>query len=218
MRFLHWFVRVFFRHFYTTLAWSYDLVAWTVSIGQWNSWVLAVLEPYPENPMLEIAHGPGHLQLATNLRGGEIFGVDASRQMGRMASRRLKRSGYSANLVQARAQALPFPADAFPTLISTFPTEFILEAASLQEARRTLAPGGEYRVVAMAEIQGDGLLERLAAWLFRITGQYAEIPSSWMDPIYEAGFELRRDDVQLARSRVIRYIVREAAQPENEVV
>ena len=218
MRILHWFLRVFFGHFYTTLAWSYDPVAWIVSVGQWKSWVRSSLEPLPPDPVLEIAHGPGHLQLEIAQCGLRAMGVDASKQMCRMAGRRLKEAGLPANIVQARAQALPFPAGVFPTLISTFPTEFILDSASLMEARRALKSNGEYRVVAMAEIQGTSLSERFAAWLFRVTGQYSEIPASWTDPIYAAGFELQRDDVQLARSKVIRYMVKEATSREGQLV
>jgi len=210
------FLRFFFRHFYTSLAWSYDLVAWAVSVGQWSDWVRSVLDPLPAEPILEIAHGPGHLLLEANRRGGNAFGVDASRQMCRMASRRLKQAGQDSRVVQARAQALPFPEVAFATLLSTFPTEFILDPESLREARRTLQSDGQYRVVPMAEIRGTGLLDRMAAWLFRATGQYADLQPSWTDPISEAGFRVRREDVLLKRSRVIRLVASRAEQMADQ--
>ncbi|MFQ5921677.1 MAG: class I SAM-dependent methyltransferase [Anaerolineales bacterium] len=211
------FLRLFFRHFYTTMAWSYDLVARIVSVGQWNNWVRSVLDPFPADPMLEIAHGPGHLLLEVSLRGGNAFGVDASRQMCRMASRRLKQTGQDSRIVQAHAQALPFPDETFATLLSTFPTEFLLDPASLLEARRTLQPEGQYRIVPMAENRGNGYLDRMAAWLFRVTGQYADLPPSWTDPISEAGFRVRRDDVLLGRSRVIRFVASRAEQLESQI-
>lgn len=205
-------LRLFFRHFYTSLAWSYDLVAEVVSVGQWSDWVRSVLDPPPAEPILEIAHGPGHLLLEINLQGGRAFGVDASRQMCRMASRRLGQAGRESRVVQALAQALPFPEGAFATLLSTFPTEFILDQVSLLEAIRILQPEGQFRIVPMAEILGTGYLDRIAAWLFRVTGQYADLPPSWADPISQAGFRVRRDDVRLTRSTVIRLI---ASRPEN---
>ena len=217
MRVFRSFLRFFFRHFYTTLAWSYDLVAAIVSVGQWNDWVRSVLDPFPAEPMLEIAHGPGHLLLEINRRGGYAFGVDASRQMGRMASRRLKQAGQDSRLVQAHAQALPFADETFATLLSTFPTEFLLDPASLLEARRTLHPEGQYRIVPMAEIRGNGYLERMAAWLFQVSGQYADLPPSWADPISEAGFRVRRDDVLLSRSRVIRLVASRAEQMGSQI-
>ena len=207
---------LFFRHFYTTLAWSYDLVASVVSVGQWTDWVRSVLDPPPARPTLELAHGPGHLLLAVNRQGGRAFGVDASRQMCRMAIRRLEQAGQDPRVVQALAQALPFPDQTFATLLSTFPTEFILDPASLQEANRMLRPEGQYRIVPMAEIIGNGYLDRVAAWLFRVTGQYADLPPSWTDPISEAGFRVRRDDVLLSRSKVIRFIASRAENKESQ--
>ncbi len=211
-------LRFFFRHFYTSLAWSYDLVAKVVSVGQWNDWVLSVLDPPPAEPILEVAHGPGHLQLAINLEGGVAFGVDGSLQMCRIASHRLKQAGQDSRVVQALAQALPFPKRTFATLLSTFPTEFLLDEASLLEANRILRPEGQYRIVPMAEILGNGLLDRMAAWLFRITGQYADLPLSWADPISEAGFRVRRDDRVLSRSKVIRLIASKAEKMESPTV
>jgi len=217
VRLFHSFIRSFFRHFYTTLAWSYDLVAEVVSVGQWKEWVRSILKPFPAEPMLEVAHGPGHLLVELNLRGGNAFGVDASRQMCRIASGRLKRNGQVSNVIQAQAQALPFPKETFATLLSTFPTEFILDPASLLEARRTLRPGGDYRIVPMAEIRGTGSLDRVAGWIFRATGQYTDLPPSWGKPIVDAGFRVRRDDVSLDRSRVIRLVATRAKQTEGQI-
>jgi ubiquinone/menaquinone biosynthesis C-methylase UbiE len=45
-----------------SFAWSYDLVAAVVSLGQWNHWVGSVLPYLPGVNILEIGHGPGHLQ------------------------------------------------------------------------------------------------------------------------------------------------------------
>ncbi len=210
-------LQLFFQQFYTTLAWSYDIVAKIVSVGQWNDWGQSILDPYPKDPILEIAHGPGHLLLKLCQHPGKTFGVDASRQMCRMASRRLKRNARMSVVVQARAQALPFQEGSFATILSTFPTEFVLDPASLMEAHRALRLEGQYRIVPMAEIRGPGLLDRMAGWLFRVTGQYAELPASWTQPISDAGFHVRRDDLVLSRARVIRIIATRAKQTEGQV-
>ena len=202
VRFLHF----FFRHFYTTLAWSYDLVAAAVSIGQWRSWVRTVLEPWPAEPVLEIGFGPGHLILELASRDTQAFGADASRQMCRIAQRRLLRHGYLARLVQARADALPFESEAFRTLVSTFPTEYVVDPDALGEAYRVLFSGGSYRVTPMAEITGKGLLDRAAARLFGVTGQYQELPPIWTEPMVEAGLTIRREDVSLSRAKVVRIV------------
>jgi len=217
VRALQRFLRIFFRYFYTSLAWSYDLVANIVSVGQWDDWVLSILDPAPAQPILEIAHGPGHLLHELTRQQTKSFGVDASRQMCRMASRRLKRDGHASTVVQAKAQALPFQQESFATLLSTFPTEFILDPASMAQAHRTLQAEGQYRIVPMAEIRGPGYFDRAAGWLFRATGQYAELPDSWSQLIAEAGFEVRMEDVNLSRSRVIRLIATRSRQMEGQV-
>lgn len=217
MRVLQGFLRIFFRHFYTSLAWSYDLVASIVSVGQWDDWVLSILDPAPAQPILEIAHGTGNLLHELARRQANSFGVDASRQMCRMASRKLKRNGHASTVVQAKAQALPFQQESFAALLSTFPTEFILDPASMAEAHRTLQAQGQYRIVPMAEIRGPGYFDRVAGWLFRVTGQYAELPATWSQPISEAGFVVRMEDVNLSRSRVTRLIATRSSRKEGQV-
>lgn len=206
MSFLRGFLRYFFRHFYTTLSWSYDAVAWVVSIGQWNNWVRTALDPMPDEPILEIGHGPGHLLAELCRRDRRVVGVDASMQMGRITRRRSLRAGQNVATVRALSQALPFAKETFSSLISTFPTEFILDPDSLAESWRVLRPSGKYVIVPMAEIRGGALFDRMAAWLFRATGQYADLPASWAMPMEETGYQVRRDDMNLERARVIRLV------------
>ena len=74
------FLRFFFHQLYHGFAWTYDFVAASVSIGRWRGWVLTAL-PYLEGPrVLELGHGPGHLQLALFESGLAPLGLDASRQ------------------------------------------------------------------------------------------------------------------------------------------
>lgn len=208
MSLLRAFVRFFFTHFYTTLAWSYDLVAWLVSLGKWNDWVRSAIPAQGLDPVLELGYGTGHLQLALNRGGRLAFGVDASRQMSRISGRRLRRNGFPLHLVQARAEALPFPGGSFGAVVSTFPTEYIVMPATLSEAGRSLRPGGQFTIVPMAEIVGHRLLERAAAWLFRVTGQSGELPPIWEQPFHEAGFDTQRDELTVRNSRLIRVVAR----------
>ncbi len=217
MRLLRAFLRTFFTHFYTTLAWSYDLVAWLVSVGKWNDWVRAAIPQDGLDPVLELGYGTGHLQLALSRQRRPVFGADASRQMGRIAGRRLRRDGYPMRLVQARAGALPFSGGHFAAVVSTFPTEYILEPTTLAEAWRCLRPGGQFTILPMAEIVGHRLIERAAAWLFRVTGQSGELPSVWEKPLHAAGFDTLRDELMVRNSRVIRVVGRRrASQPMSE--
>ena len=204
MRLLTGFLRFFFRHLYTTLAPAYDLIAWTVSMGQWNQWVRTALDPFPEGPVLELGHGTGHLLRELAVRGIPAFGLDRSRQMSRLAHRRLSAYGGPIRLVRADARALPFPDQHFQSALSTFPPEFALDPLTLSEARRVLAPGAGLLVVVQAQITGKSLPDRLAAWLFGVTGQFAELRPEWTGPFSRAGLQVERRDLRLPRARVVR--------------
>lgn len=210
MRFLGFLLRTFFNHFYTTLAWSYDAVAYAVSVGQWNRWVRLGADVVNRDPVLEIGHGPGHLLHELGRDHSRIVGLDASRQMTRMARRRTIDLARKVSIVQARAQELPFAAESFGSVVATFPTEYILDPETVAQVHRTLQSNGELIVVPVAQIHGRTLLDRFAAWLFRVTGQSGEIPEAWIQPFAHGGFRIRRQQLDLGRSTVTRFTATKA--------
>ena len=177
MQHLTRFLRIFFHLLYHPFAWSYDLVAWTVSLGRWKDWVKSVVPFIEGTRVLELGHGPGHLQRILRDLNLLTVGLDESRQMGNLAKKRLVQSGYTQpGLVRGLAQSLPFPAEKFETVIATFPSEYIFEHGTLLEVRRTLTNGGRLIVLPVAWITGQGTLDRFLAWLFRFTGQAPSDP------------------------------------------
>ena len=207
MRLILLLLRPIFYLLYHQFAWTYDFVAAVVSLGQWKDWVLTA-PPYIEGRcVLELGHGPGHLQLVLNERGIQVFGLDKSKYMGRQASRRLREKGFALRLSRGCAQFLPFPKTAFDTLVATFPAEYILDPRSLDEAHRVLVPGGRLVVLPLAWITGKHVLERLMAWLFRVTGEVTgapgELPAAVKDRFTRAGFEVRKETVRLRSSTVL---------------
>ena len=196
---------VFFDLLYHQFAWTYDLVAAGVSLGRWQGWVLTA-RPYLRGRVLEIGFGPGHLQAALNKDGLEAFGLDESRQMARQARRRLRRLKAPARLVNGYAQILPFRAESFDCVAATFPSEYIFEAQTLREIRRVLRPGGRLVVIPSAWITGQGWLERLAAGLFRVTGQAGALEAllpGIKQRIAASGFEVRHELVEGRGSKVL---------------
>ncbi len=205
MRLLLSLFRLFFHLLYHQFAWTYDLVAAVVSLGRWRIWVLSAL-PYLSGHVLEIGFGPGHLQLALHARGLPTFGLDESLQMGRQADRRLRRNGFPANLSRGYAQNLPFPDNAFETVVATFPAEYIFAPNTLSETRRVLVPGGRLVILPTALITGHAFLERLAAGLFRVTGQAAAIEAilpGINKHLQAAGFAVRHELVEYPGSQVL---------------
>lgn len=197
-------MRFFFYLIYQPMAWSYDLVAWVVSLGRWKDWVLSALPYLSEEPILELGHGPGYLQLALAQRNMKAIGLDASRQMGRLARLKLIKYSHEQRLVRGRSQALPFPSNTFHSIISTFPSEYIYHPQTLTEVRRILAPGGKLVIAPLAWITGNSPLERAARWLFHITGEAPEWNDLWLQPFQDSGFKpIQQHFIELHGSRVL---------------
>jgi ubiquinone/menaquinone biosynthesis C-methylase UbiE len=198
-------LRFFFHFLYHQFAFTYDVVAAAVSFNRWISWVESVVPFIVGTRVLEIGHGPGHLQRLLRDRGLPAFGLDESAQMGRLARRNLRRSlgaqpgtqgqadqrsAYTQpGLTRGRAQALPFPDESFDTVVATFPTEYITDPATLAEIGRCLRHGGRLVVLPVALPKN-----RLLDWLFKVTHQRpAEavdlIRSRLPEPFRAAGLE-----------------------------
>jgi ubiquinone/menaquinone biosynthesis C-methylase UbiE len=161
------FMRVFFNLLYHPFAFAYDFVAAVVSFGKWNDWVLSVIPFIGGTRILELGHGPGHLQQALMALRRESrldsVAIDESAPMGKIARRRL---GGSHKLVRAVTQKIPFPSKMFDSVIATFPSEYIFDARTLSEAHRVLRSGGRL-IVLLAAWPRNPLL----GWLFKVTGQ-----------------------------------------------
>ncbi|MCW5839320.1 MAG: methyltransferase domain-containing protein [Anaerolineales bacterium] len=200
---MHALLRLFFYLLYQPLAWSYDAVAWLVSLGRWRSWVASSLSALRGQRVLELGQGPGHLQVAMRKAGYTPVGLDLSAQMGHLAARRLAAAGNAPLLVRADGRWLPFRAGAFDSVVATFPTEYVFSAQSLSEARRVLPAGGRLVLLPVAWITGGSMLERAAAWLFRITGEAPAWDERWAAAIAAAGFVVREQRVALPGSEVL---------------
>lgn len=189
MRRLWWtFLRLFFRLLYNEFAWAYDLVAWMVSLGQWKAWGRTVIGHLRGERVLELAHGPGHLLVTMMERGLDPVGLDLSPTMGRLAKRRLRKEGLTVPLVRARAQALPFRDRCFDSAVAAFPTEFILDPATLRETARVLGTDGRLIVTAWVRLSERDLLSRFVKWLYRVTGQGEPLPGVGEAVLVKAGF------------------------------
>jgi ubiquinone/menaquinone biosynthesis C-methylase UbiE len=194
-------LRLFFRLLYHQFAFTYDLVSATVSMGKWRHWVLSILPFIEGKRVLELGHGPGHLQRALRARGIAAVGMDESPQMSRLAQRNLERFQFSTtpgtqhsaytqpSLTRGLAQHLPFQDRSFDTIVATFPTEYIYDPRTLSEIGRCLAENGRLVVLPVALPRN-----RLLDWLFKITHQRpAEavdiIRSRLKEPFAAAGFD-----------------------------
>jgi len=199
-------LRLFFRLLYGKFAWTYDFVAAFVSGGRWIGWTRN-LTGFVQGPrILELGFGPGHLLLNLHEQGLSVFGLDASRQMLRMAQKKLADVWPKPGLVYGVGQALPFACMSFNNIISTFPTAYIFQADTLAEIIRLLAPGGSLVILLSAWITNRSLFSRFLAWLFRVTGQ---VPIDTFDehhllsPFIAAGLAAQTNWLELPDSRLL---------------
>ncbi|MEW6028419.1 MAG: methyltransferase domain-containing protein [Chloroflexota bacterium] len=202
-------LRVFYHWLYHPFAWVYDFVAAVVSLGRWNEWIMTVMPLIEGTRVLELGHGPGHLQRRLLDLGLFAVGLDESPQMSRLAARRLRRSGETrVNLTRALAQSLPFLEETFDTVVSTFPSEYIFDARTLSEAKRVLHNGGRFIVLPVAWPKN-----RFLSWLYRVTGESPSdavevVKQKISEPVFEAGFTVRTEVVEV-KSSVLLVIVAE---------
>jgi len=212
MRLIARLLTFFYRHLYHGFAFAYDAVATVVSFGHWIEWTRTTL-PYIQGArILEIGHGPGHLQRILNEPAGTpkagsglfVAGMDESAQMGRIASRRLLRAGIdSPCLARSLAQALPFQADTFDTVVSTFPSVYIFQMETLAEVRRVLRTGGRLIVLPAAWPTSPPL-----RWLYRLTGESPAgnihgVREKWRQPFLHAGFEVTIETIEIKSSLLL---------------
>ena len=160
-----------FHLLYHELAFTYDTVAWLVSLGRWQAWGRTALTRIRGPRVLEIGHGPGHLLIALARSGRQAIGIDLSPQMGHLAQQNMRHAGVRVPQVQCRVQALPFRSGTFDSVVSTFPTDYIADAATLHEVQRVTNERGRLIVVFGAQLIGREPSKLLIEWLYRITGQ-----------------------------------------------
>lgn len=182
-----------FRLLYNEMAFTYDVVAWSVSLGQWRNWQRTTLDhlgTQPGDTVLEMAHGTGNLQLDLHAEGYRRIGMDLSTAMGHIAQKKLQRHHLSAPLIQARGQALPFANSSFDAVVSTFPTPFIIEPTTIQEIHRVLKPGKRLVTVFNGVLVSGGVLRDALETAYQVTGQRGPWPGEIANRFAATGFAL----------------------------
>jgi SAM-dependent methyltransferase len=138
---------------------TYDLVigAVTARVGEV---LLDAVAAGPGTRLLDVGCGPGTITAAAAARGAHAVGVDLA--AGMLALGRARHPHLE--LLEADAEALPFPDDAFDALVGGFVLNHLpaVEAA-VAEAARVLAPGGRMAVAVWDRPDRNRLLGELTA-------------------------------------------------------
>lgn len=216
-------IKLGFYLLYHQLAFTYELVAWLVSFGQWAAWrrlALLIMQP---GPTLELAYGTGVFFLDMLAAGHRPVGLDISPYMAQQAGQRLRRQNYALPLCQAQAQAIPFPSGHFVNVIATFPTDYMLQPDTLVEIKRVLRntastpdghtpraeplglslgtkprdeAAGRLIIVAEGQLRGPWPLRPLINWLYKITNQRTIPPEQPLKLLAAHDFDARWELVE----------------------
>jgi len=136
------------QRLYHELAPAYEAVAWLVSAGRWAGWRRAVIPQLRGRRVLELGCGTGRLLRALLEAGFAAWGIDPSPAMARQAAGALRGlPAAKGRILRACAEALPFSAGAFDSVLLTFPSGYILAPATAEEIHRAVRAGGCLAIV-----------------------------------------------------------------------
>ena len=131
------------RKLFSTLGPTYDRVGAVLSLGQdprWRRFMVSRVPAVRETTVLDVATGTGLVAQRLLERGFAVTGLDQSPDMLAEAHRRF---GDSVTLVEASADALPFPDASFDHLTFTYLLRYVDDpAGTLRELARVVRPGG----------------------------------------------------------------------------
>jgi demethylmenaquinone methyltransferase/2-methoxy-6-polyprenyl-1,4-benzoquinol methylase len=136
------------RSLFAPLGPTYDRVGAVLSFGQDPRWRRFLVSRLPQDggQVLDVATGTGLVAEALLARGFRVTGLDQSPEM--LAAARRRFAGR-VELVEASAEAMPFPDASFDHLTFTYLLRYVDDpAATLRELSRVVRPGG---TVAMVE-------------------------------------------------------------------
>lgn len=137
------------RRLFAPLGPTYDRSARLLSFGQdprWRRFLVSRVGARPDDTVLDVATGTAAVAIElVQAYGCRVVGLDQSPEMLAAARFRLQQAGVGSRveLVEGRAEALPFDDRSFDGLTFTYLFRYVDDAAAtLRELARVLRPGG----------------------------------------------------------------------------
>lgn len=158
-----------FELLYSRLATHYDRVSAAAFAGEWERWAAVGQRLADAEPIFELGCGTGATLGGLLAAGRRAWGIEPSPAM--LARARCRVAGH---LIRARAQQLPLRDASVGTLLSLFPTAYILDPITWAEAARVLRPGGRVIVV------GHGWLAPRDPWRWFLVLLHRIVYGGWV--------------------------------------
>lgn len=129
-----------FNIFYTRFAPFYDQLV--KRLPTWKKWLKLALPYIQGQRVLEISFGTGYL-LTQYAARFETYGIDYNRKMLQIARANLRREKMTAQLQIASVEALPYPDEAFDSIVNTMAFSGYPDGQkAMSEMYRVLKPDG----------------------------------------------------------------------------
>lgn len=123
---------------YHELSWAYDFISWIVSLGRWDSIRKLSLNYLVGEKILEIGYGTGELLSKMDTEKYTVYGLEISNSMRSQARKKFGQQGKDIPCIGADARYLPLADSTIDTVISTFPSGYILKQNTWTEVSRVL--------------------------------------------------------------------------------
>jgi SAM-dependent methyltransferase len=137
----------------------------TIQNGRRNRWLVGLLEPQPDEHLLEIGCGPGLAVAEIVAAGGRVTAIDPSAVMRSMAAHRNATAVADGRVIIADGSAEALPDGPFAAVYAANTAQFWKDIdATLDAVATRLRPGGRVALVIQPRFKGatDADARRLA--------------------------------------------------------
>jgi demethylmenaquinone methyltransferase/2-methoxy-6-polyprenyl-1,4-benzoquinol methylase len=142
--------KTFAQDLFDGIAPSYDTWAQVLTFFQylrWREFLVSQMALRPGNLVLDVCTGTAGVAMEiADHHDGRIVGLDASQLMLEAGLRAIEKKNLDGRvqLIQGRAERLPFPDETFDTVVFTYLLRYVQDPdATIRELSRVLKPGGE---------------------------------------------------------------------------